>query len=194
MPNPFKTAEYASCWQAAPCDLASSTNSRIDFAVDECWLGSILVAASEIGICAIFLGDDPNFLTREVQSRFPQAKPAGDDREFEKSVAKVLSFVEEPAINLDLSLDVRGTAFQQRVWLALRQIRVGATASYTDIAHRIGAPKAVRAVAGACAANNLAVVVPCHRVVRADGSLSGYRWGVERKAQLLQRESRIRDL
>lgn len=168
---------------------AGGTNSRIRFALGECSLGSILVAASEIGICAIALGDDPNHLAQELQDRFPRAELIGGDNEFEQWVAKVIGFVEAPSIGMDLPLDMRGTAFQQRVWQALRQIPVGAKVSYTDIAQRIGAPKSVRAVAGACAANTLAVAIPCHRVVRSDGSLSGYRWGVERKAELLRRES-----
>lgn len=167
---------------------AGGTNSRICFALGECSLGSILVAASDIGICAIALGDDPHRLARELQDRFPQAELIGGDSAFEQWVAKVIGFVEAPGIGLDLPLDMRGTAFQQRVWQALRQIPIGAKVSYTDIARRIGAPKAVRAVAGACAANTLAVAIPCHRVVRSDGGLSGYRWGVERKAELLRRE------
>lgn len=168
---------------------AGGTNSRIRFALGECSLGSILVAASEIGICAIALGDDPNHLAQELQDRFPRAELIGGDNEFEQWVAKVIGFVEAPSIGMDLPLDMRGTAFQQRVWQALRQIPVGEKVGYTDIAQRIGAPKSVRAVAGACAANTLAVAIPCHRVVRSDGSLSGYRWGVERKAELLRRES-----
>jgi AraC family transcriptional regulator of adaptative response/methylated-DNA-[protein]-cysteine methyltransferase len=167
---------------------AGGANSRIRFALGECALGSILVAASEIGICAIALGDDPDLLARELQDRFPRAEFIGGDSEFEQWVAKVVGFVEAPAIGLDLPLDMRGTAFQQRVWQTLRQIPVGETVSYAEIAQRIGEPKAVRAVAGACAANKLAVAIPCHRVVRSDGGLSGYRWGVERKAALLQRE------
>lgn len=164
-------------------------DSRIRFALGECALGSILVAASEIGICAIALGDDPDLLARELQDRFPHAELIGGDSEFEYWVAKVVGFVEAPGIGLDLPLDMRGTAFQQRVWQTLRQIPVGEKASYTDIARRLGAPNAVRAVAGACAANTLAVAIPCHRVVRSDGGLSGYRWGVERKAELLRREN-----
>lgn len=168
---------------------AGGTNSRIRFALGECSLGSILVAASEIGICAIALGDDPDYLIRELQDRFPKAELIGGDSEFEQWVAKVVGFVEAPSIGLDLPLDMQGTAFQQRVWQTLRQIPAGEKVSYTEIAQRIGAPKAVRAVAGACAANTLAVAIPCHRVVRSDGGLSGYRWGVERKAELLRRES-----
>ncbi|WPP46767.1 bifunctional DNA-binding transcriptional regulator/O6-methylguanine-DNA methyltransferase Ada [Pseudomonas sp. AN-1] len=161
----------------------------IRFAVGECSLGSILVAASELGVCAILLGDDPDALARDLQDRFPKAELIGADAAFEQLVATVVGFVEMPGRGLDLPLDVRGTAFQQRVWQALREIPAGTTASYAEIAQRIGTPKAVRAVAGACAANALAVAIPCHRVVRSDGGLSGYRWGVERKRALLEREA-----
>jgi AraC family transcriptional regulator, regulatory protein of adaptative response / methylated-DNA-[protein]-cysteine methyltransferase len=167
---------------------SGGTNAVIRFAIGECSLGSILVAKSAKGVCAILLGDDPDVLLRDLQDSFPHAKLIGGDAEFEKLVAKVVGFVEAPRIGLDLPLDVRGTAFQQRVWRALREIPAGSTASYTDIAKRIGAPKAVRAVAAACAANALAVAIPCHRVVRNDGTLSGYRWGVERKRALIERE------
>ncbi|HET9405346.1 MAG TPA: bifunctional DNA-binding transcriptional regulator/O6-methylguanine-DNA methyltransferase Ada [Burkholderiales bacterium] len=168
---------------------AGGANTEIRFAIGKCALGSILVAQSARGICAIFLGDDPGALARELQDRFPRARLIGGDRAYEKLVAKVVGFVEAPALGLDLPLDVRGTAFQQRVWQALRRIPAGRTASYTEIAKRIGSPQSVRAVAGACAANALAVAIPCHRVVRNDGGLSGYRWGVERKRALLKREA-----
>lgn len=167
---------------------AGGAGAEIRFAVGECSLGSILVAQSERGVCAILLGDDPDELARGLQDRFPRADLIGGDAEFERLVAKVVGFVEAPALGLDLPLDVRGTAFQQRVWQALRKIPVGSTASYADIASRIGSPGSVRAVARACAANSLAVAIPCHRVVRSDGSLSGYRWGVERKRALLEKE------
>ena len=169
---------------------AGGANTEIRFAVGECSLGSILVAASERGVCAISIGDDPDALVRDLQDRFPRAKLIGGDEPFEQLVAKVVGFVEAPGVGLDLPLDVRGTAFQQRVWQALAEIPVGETASYAEIATRIGAPKAVRAVAQACAANALAVAIPCHRVVRNDGALSGYRWGVERKRALLDREAK----
>jgi AraC family transcriptional regulator of adaptative response/methylated-DNA-[protein]-cysteine methyltransferase len=167
---------------------AGGEGNVIRFAVGECSLGSILVAMTDKGVCAIELGDDPDELLRELQDRFAKAKLVGGDREFEQFVAKVIGFVEAPAQGLDLPLDIRGTAFQQRVWQALRAIPAGSTATYTEIAKRIGSPKAVRAVAQACAANALAVAIPCHRVVRSDGSLSGYYWGVERKRALLARE------
>ncbi|HEU4473686.1 MAG TPA: bifunctional DNA-binding transcriptional regulator/O6-methylguanine-DNA methyltransferase Ada [Gemmatimonadales bacterium] len=168
---------------------AGGTNAEIRFAVGECSLGSILVAMSERGVCAILLGDDPDALARNLQDRFPRATLVGGDTEFEHLVARVVGFVEAPGLGLDLPLDVRGTAFQQRVWQALRAIPAGATASYTEIARRIGAPRSARAVAQACAANPLAVAIPCHRVVRNDGEVSGYRWGVERKRALLRREA-----
>jgi AraC family transcriptional regulator of adaptative response/methylated-DNA-[protein]-cysteine methyltransferase len=168
---------------------AGGVDTEIRFAIGQCSLGAILVARSDRGICAISMGDDPDTLARDLQDRFPQANLVGGDAEFEQWVARVIGFVESPGLGLDLPLDVRGTAFQQRVWQALRTIPVGTTASYRDIAHRIGAPSATRAVAQACAANELAVAIPCHRVVRSDGSLSGYRWGVERKRALLAREA-----
>ncbi|MGH8072758.1 MAG: bifunctional DNA-binding transcriptional regulator/O6-methylguanine-DNA methyltransferase Ada [Lysobacter sp.] len=164
-------------------------DARIVFAIGECALGAILVARSDRGICAISLGDDPDALARELQDRFPNADLIGGDAEFERLVATIVGFVEAPQLGLDLPLDVRGTAFQQRVWQALRTIPAGSTASYSEIARRIGSPTSVRAVAAACAANTLAVAIPCHRVVRNDGALSGYRWGVERKRTLLDREA-----
>ncbi|HWQ37849.1 MAG TPA: bifunctional DNA-binding transcriptional regulator/O6-methylguanine-DNA methyltransferase Ada [Burkholderiales bacterium] len=169
---------------------AGGAGTCIRFAVGECSLGAILVAATEKGVCAILLGGDPEPLVRDLQARFPRAQLAGGDRDFEQWVARVIGFVEAPRIGLDLPLDVRGTAFQQRVWQALRKIPPGATATYAEIARRVGAPRAARAVARACAANPLAVAIPCHRVVRNDGALAGYRWGVERKRALLERERR----
>jgi AraC family transcriptional regulator of adaptative response/methylated-DNA-[protein]-cysteine methyltransferase len=167
---------------------AGGSHTEIRFAVGECSLGSILVAQSAKGVCAILLGDDPEALVRDLQDRFPRATLVGGDDRFEALVAKVVGFVEAPAIGLDLPLDVRGTAFQQRVWQALRDVPAGSTVSYADIAAKIGSRKAVRAVSQACAANPLAVAIPCHRVVRNDGGLSGYRWGIERKRTLLERE------
>jgi AraC family transcriptional regulator, regulatory protein of adaptative response / methylated-DNA-[protein]-cysteine methyltransferase len=168
---------------------AGGTNTGIHFALGECSLGSILVAKSGKGICAILLDDDPDALVRDLRDRFPRARLVGGEAEFEDLVAKVVGFVEAPQLGLDLPLDVRGTAFQRRVWQALQEIPVGETASYTAIAERIGSPKAARAVAQACASNSLAVAIPCHRVVQNDGALSGYRWGVERKRALLDREA-----
>lgn len=168
---------------------SKGTAESIHFAVGECSLGAVVVAATGKRICAILLGDNPDAVIRDLRGRFPEAQPAGDDGEFEPVVARVVDFVEAPARGLDLPLDLRGTEFQRDVWQALREIPVGTTASYTEIAHRIGRPKSVRAVAQACAANALAVVVPCHRAVRSDGTLSGYRWGVERKRALLEKEA-----
>ncbi len=168
---------------------AGGADAEIRFAVGECSLGSILVARSEKGVCAILIGDDPEALLRDLQDRFPRARLIGGDGGFEQLVARVVGLVEAPRLGLDLPLDVRGTAFQRRVWQALREIPAGATVSYAELARRIGAPQSVRAVAGACAANPLAVAIPCHRVVRTDGALSGYRWGVERKRALLAREA-----
>lgn len=166
------------------------SGAAIRFAVGECSLGSILVARSERGICAIALGDAPDRLVRDLQDRFPRAELIGGDAEFERLVARVVALVEAPGPAPDLPLDIRGTAFQRRVWQALTNIPAGTTASYAEIARRIGAPKSARAVARACAANTLAVAIPCHRVVRTDGGLSGYRWGVARKRALLARERR----
>lgn len=163
-------------------------DAAITFAVGDCSLGAVLVASSAKGVCAILIGDDPEVLVRDLQDRFPNAALTGGDAAYETLVAQVVGFVEAPALGLDLPLDVRGTAFQQRVWAALQDIPAGSTATYTDVAARIGAPQSVRAVAGACAANAIAVAIPCHRVIRNDGALSGYRWGVERKRQLLDRE------
>jgi AraC family transcriptional regulator of adaptative response/methylated-DNA-[protein]-cysteine methyltransferase len=168
---------------------AGDANTEIRFAIGECSLGSILVAQSERGVCAILLGDDPDELARGLQDRFPRANLIGGDGEFEQLVSKVVGFVEAPALGLDLPLDVRGTAFQQRVWQALREIPVGETASYTDIANRIGSTGSAKEVSEACAANALAVAIPCHRVVKKDGALSGYRWGVDRKRALLEKEA-----
>jgi AraC family transcriptional regulator of adaptative response/methylated-DNA-[protein]-cysteine methyltransferase len=159
------------------------------FAIRESSLGSILVAKSGRGICAILIGDDPNQLIRDLHLQFPHASLIGGEDDFEQVVSKVVGFVEAPAAGLDLPLDVRGTAFRKRVWHALCEIPAGSRASYTDLAHRIGLPKSVRAVARACGANTLAVAIPCHRVVRSDGALSGYRWGFERKRVLLDREA-----
>jgi AraC family transcriptional regulator of adaptative response/methylated-DNA-[protein]-cysteine methyltransferase len=162
----------------------------IRFAVAHCVLGSVLVAASARGICALLLGEDRAELVRDLEKRFPNAQLAQGDAAFQRSVRAVVAFVDEPRNGLDLPLDIRGTAFEQRVWQALLAVPPGETVSYSELARRIGAPLAARAVARACAANALAVAIPCHRVVRADGSLSGYRWGVERKRALLARERR----
>ena len=165
-------------------------NVAIRFALGQCSLGAILVACSDKGVCAILLGDEPEPLLRDLQDRFPKADLTGGDKCFEALVATVVGFVEQPGHGLDLPLDLQGTAFQQRVWAALRTIPAGDTTSYADLARRIGTPRAVRAVAQACASNPVAVAIPCHRVIRNDGALSGYRWGIERKRALLEKERR----
>ena len=167
---------------------SGGANEEIRFAVAQCSLGALLVASSNKGVAAILLGNYPDELVRSLQDRFPKADLIGADSDYEALIAQVVGFIEAPSLGLDLPLDIRGTAFQQRVWQALQEIPVGQTVSYSDIARRIGSPKAARAVAEACAANNIAVGIPCHRVVRNDGSLSGYAWGVERKRTLLDRE------
>jgi AraC family transcriptional regulator of adaptative response/methylated-DNA-[protein]-cysteine methyltransferase len=168
------------------------TRDSIYFATAECSLGSVLVAAAAQGICAILLGDNPDASMRELKTYFPSAQPRDDGNyaEFENSLAKVVGLIETPSRTLDLPLDVRGTLFQQRVWQALREIPAGATANYGAIAKRLGAPQHAYAVGQACAANIIAVAIPCHRAVRKDGSLAGYRWGLERKRALLEREAR----
>jgi AraC family transcriptional regulator of adaptative response/methylated-DNA-[protein]-cysteine methyltransferase len=167
---------------------AGGNGARIRFAVGECSLGSILVAASDLGICSIALGNDPDTLLKELQDRFPNAELIGGDKQFERMVAQVIAFVENPMVGLELPLHIQGTAFQQRVWKALCEVPCGTTCSYSELAQKLGQPKAARAVAGACAANTLAVAIPCHRVVQINGSLSGYRWGVDRKEKLLAME------
>lgn len=168
---------------------AGGYNEVIRFAIGQSSLGAILVASSKKGVASILLGDDPEELVQDLQDRFPKANLIGGDEDYESLVARVVGFVEAPALGLDLPLDVRGTVFQQRVWQALQEIPVGQTVSYAEIARRIDSPKAVRAVAGACAANNIAVAIPCHRVVRNDGALSGYAWGIDRKRALINLEA-----
>ena len=161
----------------------------IRFAIATSSLGSVLVGVSDKGVCAILLGRDPGGVERELRDRFPSAQLTQEGEQLGQVVATVVGFVEAPVLGLDLMLDVRGTAFQLRVWQALGEIPVGSTASYTDIARRIGSPEAALEVAEACAANAIAVAIPCHRVVRKNGALSGYRWGVWRKRALLEREA-----
>jgi AraC family transcriptional regulator of adaptative response/methylated-DNA-[protein]-cysteine methyltransferase len=163
---------------------------RIRYAVEQCCLGQVLVAATHQGVCMIALGESPRFLKEQLAGRFPRAQLVGGDPQFAAWVARVLAFIKTPRKGLDLPLDIQGTAFQRRVWEALRAIPVGATASYAAVARRIGRPKAVRAVAGACAANPVALAIPCHRVVGSDAHLCGYHWGIERKRALLDRESK----
>nr|WP_183506061.1 bifunctional DNA-binding transcriptional regulator/O6-methylguanine-DNA methyltransferase Ada [Methylobacterium brachythecii] len=169
------------------------TGAQIRFAVGPCSLGQILVAATEKGVCAIMMDDDPDVLLRDLQDRFPHAELTGGDAGFEALVARVIELAETPGRRVELPLDIHGTAFQQRVWEALKRIPAGTTATYKEVAQAIGEPAAVRAVARACRANPLALAIPCHRVVRSDGSLSGYRWGVARKRDLLDREGAKRE-
>ena len=174
----------------APSDYRrGGAGAEIRFAVGQCSLGAIIVAATQKGICAIALGDDPDQLVRGLEQQFPNARLIGGDKPFEKTVAQVIAFVEKPSLGLDLPLDVRGTAFQERVWRALRKIPAGRSVTYSELARKLGQPDAVRAVASACAANTIAVAIPCHRVVRKGGALAGYRWGVTRKRALLAREA-----
>ncbi|WP_282078813.1 bifunctional DNA-binding transcriptional regulator/O6-methylguanine-DNA methyltransferase Ada [Epibacterium ulvae] len=161
---------------------------KILFAIGECSLGSVLVASSAKGVCAMLLGDTPEMVLEDLQDRFPQADLIGNDPDYETLIAHAIRFVDDPKYGFNLPLDIQGTAFQQRVWEALRDIPIGTTASYSEIAVKIGAPKSFRAVAQACGANNIALAIPCHRVVRSDGGLSGYRWGVERKSAILDAE------
>ena len=185
-------AGFRPCKRCKPDQDAKQADRAVEhltFAVGKCSLGALLVARNGRGICAILLGDSRKELVDDLRQRFPSADLLEDDHRATRWLGQVAAFIESPAQAIDVPLDTRGTNFQQRVWQVLRDIPAGSTASYADIAHRVGAPRAVRAVAQACAANRLAVVIPCHRVVRSDGGLSGYRWGVDRKRALLQREA-----
>jgi AraC family transcriptional regulator, regulatory protein of adaptative response / methylated-DNA-[protein]-cysteine methyltransferase len=164
------------------------SGARIFYAIRETHLGWLLVAATETGVCAIEFGDSHSDLEASLHSRFSQAEIIAGHPVYENWVQSVLSYLDHPNSGLNLPLDIRGTAFQQQVWQAVQEIPIGETISYTELARRVGHPKAVRAAAGACASNKIAVAIPCHRVVRSDGSLSGYRWGIERKRKLLERE------
>lgn len=165
-----------------------ANKAQIRYATNRCSLGAILVASTDKGVCAILLGDQPGPLVSNLRERFPNDQLVVDNEGLDRLVAKVVKFVESPRAGINIPLDTHGTEFQQRVWSALQDIPVGKTVTYTDVASRIGAPRSVRAVASACAANAIAVAIPCHRVVRSDGGLSGYRWGVTRKRALLARE------
>lgn len=186
-----EAAGFRPCKRCRPNQPAATPPAPIRFAVAGCSLGTVLVAAGDDGVCAILLGDEADALARDLQDRFPKTALNRGGAEIARWAAQVAAFVEAPHRGLDLPLDVRGTEFQRRVWQALGDIPVGATASYADIATRIGAPKASRAVARACGANSLAVAIPCHRVVGKNGALSGYRWGVDRKRALLDREATV---
>ena len=186
-------AGFRPCKRCRPNEAHKSDDGApIRFAFGESALGTFLVAASERGISAIQFGDDPAILLRELQDRYPKLKLTADDRELAPAIAKIADFIESPHRKPDLALDPCGTAFQKKVWRALCEIPVGSTASYAEVAKRIGRPQGARAVARACATNAIAVAIPCHRVVRSDGSLSGYRWGVDRKRALLDREAAAR--
>ena len=164
-------------------------NTHIHFDIGSSTLGQVLVAMNDKGVCAILLGGSPAVVIRELRERFPRAQLEHDARRLAQALPRVIEFADGRRASLDLPLDPAGTEFQQRVWRALRKIPAGSTASYADIARRIDAPKSFRAVAQACGANPLALAIPCHRVVRNDGALSGYRWGVARKRALLEREA-----
>lgn len=164
-------------------------SQRIRFTTCESTLGYILVGVGRSGICAILLGSDPAHLLVDLRTRLPEANLAGGGRSLQRVAVQARTAVESPGSKLSLPLDPQGTPFQQRVWRALRDVPAGSTATYSDIAARIGAPSAVRAVAHACGANPVAVAIPCHRIVRRDGRLVGYLWGIERKRELLRREA-----
>ncbi|RJS95207.1 bifunctional DNA-binding transcriptional regulator/O6-methylguanine-DNA methyltransferase Ada [Salinisphaera sp. Q1T1-3] len=189
----FHAAAGRSLGMSASAYRRQGDDQTIRFAVGQSRLGAILVAGATRGVCAITIGDDPDALVQALQDRFARAKLVGDDAEFARHVARVVGFIETPARGLDLPLDIRGTVFQQRVWQALQAIPCGEQTSYAEIAERIGAPGAARAVAGACAANPIAIAIPCHRVVRTDGTMSGYRWGIARKRALLALEAEAGD-
>lgn len=172
----------------APLRKRKGSAMTIHFMVMDCSLGKLLAAATDKGLCAILIGEDKKALEADLQRRFPGVNIQLDENIFSNYLPQLIALIEEPQQGINLPLDIRGTLFQQKVWQALQEIPVGETRSYTEIALAIGAPKAVRAVAGACAANVLAIAIPCHRVVRNDGNISGYRWGTERKKLLLQRE------
>ncbi len=180
-------------WLSLPSSIAPTGGlpQSVRFCVSDCWLGKVLVGATPVGVCAIFFGREAAQLQAQLRQRFPDAElqAADDHAEFARWVDQVLEYIDAPHQDFPLPLDVAGTAFQQRVWTALREVPAGRTASYAQIAAAIGQPSATRAVAGACGANPVAVAVPCHRIVRQDGKLSGYRWGVSRKRALLDREA-----
>jgi len=191
MSSARKTQRRASSTARDTLDAAAvERDLRVLFVVANSSLGSVLVASSDRGVCAVMLGDDPRELEQELRQRFPRAHIVAGDELVERLASQVVSLVEAPRGVLDLPLDLHGTPFQLQVWRALREIPSGATITYAELAERIGAPKSVRAVGSACGSNPVAVVIPCHRVLRADGKLSGYRWGVERKRELLRREQR----
>jgi AraC family transcriptional regulator, regulatory protein of adaptative response / methylated-DNA-[protein]-cysteine methyltransferase len=177
---------------AKPIPVARHLKSNVEeikFATSKSELGTVLVARSAAGVCAILLGNRADVLKRELAGEFTDAKLVHDDRALRTDLDKTLTFIKTPAKGLDLRLDIRGTAFQRRVWDALLGVRVGYKITYAALASRIGEPRAIRAVANACAANAIALAIPCHRVVRSDGALAGYRWGAERKKVIVEKEA-----
>ena len=167
---------------------AGGRGERVTYAIASCSLGRVLAATTERGVCAIELGDDDETVVAALRCRVPSADLRCDEAALRETVAAVVALVDDPSAPFGLSLDVRGTAFQQRVWKALRTVRPGEPVSYAALARAVGSPHAAQAVGAACAANRLAVAIPCHRAVREDGGLAGYRWGLERKRALLARE------
>lgn len=166
-------------------------NKHIHFDIGSSSLGHVLVAIDDKGICALLLGDSLHAVRRELRLRFPAGQIEHDVSRLRRVLPQVIAFTEGRSAALDLPLNPAGTEFQRRVWRALRRIPAGSTASYAEVARRIDAPRSFRAVAQACGANPIALAIPCHRVVRNDGALSGYRWGVARKRALLEREARL---
>lgn len=185
---PSTSARIHAHTDSMPTQIDACPTTSIQFSISHCSLGSILIASSDVGLCALTLGDDPKELIADLKNIFRNTQLVDNDTKLEPMMKAVIHFIEHPHTPFHLSLDVRGTQFQKRVWQALCEIPLGHTASYADISKRIGKPKSMRAVAQACGANSIAVIIPCHRVIRSDGALSGYRWGVERKAELLRRE------
>lgn len=187
----FVETKYAATNTAEDSRAAVSNEVKeVRYATAQSALGWLLVARSDRGVCAVLLGNDPRELEEDLRSRMPSAKLEVGDEACAYIAATIAAHVENPSVPLDFTLDTRGTPFQLRVWKALRAIPAGMTISYSELARQVGTPEAVRAVASACGANPIALAVPCHRVVSKDGSLGGYRWGVERKHALLQREKR----
>jgi O-6-methylguanine DNA methyltransferase len=165
----------------------------LSYAIGEFALGKVLVARSVKGVCAILLGSDHDELAADLAARFPRATLVANEAAVHDDLAKVISFVDKPAETLRLTLDMRGTPLQRRVWEKMRAISVGRTLTYMELARWVGPLTSARVIAGACAANPIALAIPCHRVVRTDGNLAGYRWGIERKRELLAREQRSGD-
>jgi O-6-methylguanine DNA methyltransferase len=174
-----------------PAARQSANAEKIKFATGKSELGTVLVARSAAGVCAILIGDGAEVLRRDLAEEFTDAKLVRDDRALRTDLDKILTFIKTPAKGLDLPLDIRGTPFQRRVWDALLGVRVGYKITYAALASRIGEPHAIRAVANACAANAIALAIPCHRVLRSDGTLAGYRWGMERKRSMVEKEAEV---